>query len=437
MCDTFVVLPPATAEGTVILGKNSDREPNEIQSFEFHPPADYPESAQVQCTYETVPQVRHTLGVWLSRPFWMWGAEMGVNEKGVAIGNEAVFTKMPLRKDGGLTGMDLIRLALERGESAENALEVILQFLADVGQGGICGFTDKTMAYHNSFLIADPSSAWILETAGEEWVAKRVDTYATISNGLTIGDDFDRSSPTVIDTARRKGWLKSGETFSFARCYSDWFYTTFSASRKRKSCSHRLIEAAEGSFSVAAAFRLLRDHGGEPYHPDGHFLLNRICAHAANRLSRFAAQSTNSMIAELRTEGSVVWSTGTSAPCTGVYLPHRITGEIRPEDWDDRQGVAYWLRHEHLHREVLRDFAHRIELYRQERDEWETTLREEVSSRGLDADRELALRREAGEREKGWLETLRDGPIHHPPLGYYRGFWRKQNRKLRRLQDSL
>ena len=37
-CDTFVALPPATVDGRVIFGKNSDRPASEVQEIIFVPP---------------------------------------------------------------------------------------------------------------------------------------------------------------------------------------------------------------------------------------------------------------------------------------------------------------------------------------------------------------------------------------------------------------
>ena len=113
MCDTLGVLHGSYA----LFGKNSDRSPNEAQVTELYPARIY-DGGEVACTYRLIPQARETLGVLLSRPVWMWGAEIGVNEAGVAIGNEAVVTKGPYGKPA-LTGRDLLRLALERAESAE------------------------------------------------------------------------------------------------------------------------------------------------------------------------------------------------------------------------------------------------------------------------------------------------------------------------------
>jgi len=110
MCDTFVALPDSTQNGEIIFGKNSDRPHGEIQDIIIIPAMTH-KSEKLECTYITIPQIEKTLAVILSKPRWMWGAEMGANECGVVIGNEAVWTTEPY-KNSGLLGMDLVRLGL-------------------------------------------------------------------------------------------------------------------------------------------------------------------------------------------------------------------------------------------------------------------------------------------------------------------------------------
>ena len=438
MCDTFVVLPPFTSDGSVIFGKNSDREPNEAQALEYHPARVCPAGQTVKCTYLEIPEVRETHAVLLSRPFWMWGAEMGANEKGVVIGNEAVFTKMPMSRRGGLIGMDLLRLALERADTAETAVETIVRLLSEHGQGGVCGLEEKRLTYHNSFICADPEEAWVLETAGPLWATRKVDGFGSISNGLTIGEEFDACHPDTIPTAKQKGWLKSGETFSFSKCFSDWLYTTFSASRDRRSRSFCLIgeekaRQGSGTFDVPAALRVLRDHGGDPYRPDGHLIGDRICAHAANRVTRNAMQSTGSLVAHLKPGTHTFWATGTSAPCTGIFKPVWFGSTPLP-DIGPSPGATFhpdvlWWRHEELHRSVLLDYPDRVQTYRQERDALEADLLEKAENAGPDqraplTEEAFARAREATDRWTGQVRVL---PIGRRPGWIYRQFWKRVN----------
>ncbi len=437
MCDTFVALPPVTTDGSVIFGKNSDREPNEAQVLEFHPRrhADAGHVGNVRCTYMEIPEVRETNAVLLSRPFWMWGAEMGANEKGVVIGNEAVFTKMPYDRKGGLTGMDLLRLGLERSGTAEEALETIVRLLSDHGQGGVCGYEDKKMVYHNSFIIADPAGAWVLETSGPLWAALKIKDIHAISNGLTIGESFDRSHPELVETARRKGWLKKGATFHFAACYSNWLYTTFSACRKRQQRSTSVLGARNDlKIQIADALSLLRDHTGDDYRPDSHFLTSHLCVHAGNGLTRNSG-TTGSFAAQLQPDRRTFWATGTAAPCTGVFKPIRFSEtplpDLGPPPGSSFDTQTLWWRHEYFHRQVLCDLTTRGRLFATERDQLEQEFMTEAAQRETDFFADFT--RQAFDRADGfiarWLPLVQAQPVQRSSGLAFRRYWKKQNRK--------
>ncbi len=384
MCDSLVAVGTATADGSVILAKNSDREPNEAQALTYVPRARHEPGATVECTYIAVPQVGETYEALLSRPFWMWGCEMGVNEHGLAIANEAVFTREPYREIG-LTGMDLMRLALERTASARRALELVIELIETYGQGGNGGLRHKLM-YHNSFIFADPREAWVLETADKFWAAERVRDVRSISNRLTIGNEWDLASDGLIEHAVEKGWCRSRDDFDFARCYSDFLYTRMDGSESRYCRSSELLAAQRGRLDVAAMMTYLRDHGAaaaadSTWNPGKGVTMHAICAHATLGPLR-PSQSTAAMVAHLTPELATAWLTGTSAPCTGIFKPVYLGGAGLPDLGPEPAGVydpdSLWWRHERLHRAVIRDYPTRMALYRAERDELEAAFRQEA-----------------------------------------------------------
>ena len=408
MCDTLVSL---TSDG-VLFAKNSDRDANEAQSLRWHPAQSHAPGAVVRCTNSSIPQVSQTHAMVLSQPWWMWGAEMGANEHGLVIGNEAVFSRGAPRPSTGseLLGMDLVRLALERAASAEGAAGIIVDLLEKHGQGGSCSWEHPRFTYDNSFLLADASGAIVLETAGRAWASERVSGRGrSISNGYTIT--------------------------SFARRYADRAREQVGRAAARRQRTQTAAARAHGPTDL---FSALREHeAAAPRYNPVSGALGAPCAHAGGAVT--STQSTASWVADLRA-APVHWVTGTSAPCTSTFFPLVVDDSAAELSALTTAGAAplrnvhdadhRWWRHERLHRLVLRDPSAAMARFRPERDRIEAAwvaapaaerlgIREALATIDQAESRWYAelLAMELPERRPSWLRALwsrLDGAAHLP-----------------------
>ncbi len=299
MCDTFIALPPATKDGSVIFAKNSDRPAGEGQGIFVAPGARHGLGEVLQCTYTEIPEAERTHAVLLSRIYWMWGAEMGANECGVVIGNQAVWTRFPPGPPA-LLGMDLVRLGLERGATAREALDVMVSLLEEFGQGGPCAENDPGFAYDNSFLIADVHEAWVLETAARLWVAERVTNgVRNISNRLSIRGEFDLGCQDLADEARLQGFPCDHGSVDFAACFSAQPVEPDPGSRE--AWGARLVARNEGGITPEIMMDVLRHHE------------SGICMHGG-------FETTASMVSRLSPGGEAThWLTGEANPCSASF----------------------------------------------------------------------------------------------------------------------
>lgn len=379
MCDTIVVVKP----DRVWFAKNSDRDPNEAQTLDWQRAQNHAPGTTLRCTYLDIPQVSQTAAVLLSRPFWMWGAEMGTNEHGVCIGNEAVFTRQPYSQVG-LTGMDLVRLGLERSVNARNALDAIIQLLETHGQGGGCGLEHRSFTYHNSFLIADPGEAYVLETAGRHWAKERIEGVRSISNGLTMP--------------------------GFAEQHRDQLRSRVANSLIRQKRTATLGCEING---LQDLMHLLRDHGEHGLRYSWiKGALSGPCAHAGGLIA--ATQTTASWIAELKPGNMQHWVTATSTPCLSIFKPVSIDQPIDLGPWPSERHDAqhYWWRHERRVRSQLKatkDF---------------TAQRDELEQRWLKDRPETS---EAFKQAEKWLDAHHYSIEDNRPW-FVRRYWALRNR---------
>jgi secernin len=408
MCDTLVALAAATQRGAALFAKNSDRERNEAQALELLP-ARADGGAPLRLTYLTIPDAPATYACLLSRPFWMWGAEMGANARGVVIGNEALHAVTPAQRKPALTGMDLVRLGLERGATAAEAVDVIIELLERHGQGGDCGHLGRHY-YNNGFIVADPREAYVLETAGRWWAVERVTSQRSLSNAYSIGRGYDRVSGALAAHAAAAGWTGADGRFDVAAALQDEARDAVSFGRGRCARAQGLLDRAAPHLTPASMMAILRDHGDAPDWSPANTPRRTLCMHAAEGARR--SQSVASMVSELRAGRTVHWVTGTSAPCTSLFKPVVLELGLPPQGpppTDRFDAQTLWWRHERLHRRMLRDFGPSLAAIAAERDALEAGFRAAIDRAFDEGGLDVAIARcwaDAEAAETRWLAEL-------------------------------
>ena len=100
---------------------------------------------------------------------------------------------------------------LERAATASAGADLIAELLITIGQGG-SGHAGERRPYWSSFLIADPSSAFVVETSGNDVAVEAVTSTRATSNRTTI-PAFDAAHrhprqpvATLVDPKGRRGY---------------------------------------------------------------------------------------------------------------------------------------------------------------------------------------------------------------------------------------
>ncbi len=149
-----------------------------------------------------------------------------MNEHQLAIGETTIGGRIELKSDEGiLDAPELYRLALERAQTARQAIQTIDELTKSFG------YND----YGECFTFADPKEVWHFEIfgpgkgkKGAVWAAVRIpdDEIGMSANAGRIRqielEDKDHflASENVLSLARERGWWKPGKGEPFEFCYA-------------------------------------------------------------------------------------------------------------------------------------------------------------------------------------------------------------------------
>jgi secernin len=404
--DMVVALPGTTPDGQMLFGHNGSRPAEEGQSLDRQPPRAHACGETLIFGPLALAQVRQTHAVVGWQATGRWGYRHGVNEHRVVVGRNPIRAR--LHSDGsGLTGPDLVRLALERATSARQARDVILDLVGRHGQ-----MAAESEEPNSTFLVADVREAFVLETAGNHWAEQEVHAVRAVSDVCHLHQDWDRISRGLADVAIGRGWWpQDGSKLDFAKIAAPGDREAPPAMR-RWGRATLLLEQHSGRVDRAFVRRLLADHFEMPAarsadafaHP---LAEQSICRHGDDPVAPATAVSLIAELTPLMDQLPLAWC-AFGPPCTSVYFPIPLAGELPhalQADGGDT-GCAVWRSMSRLLHQCRLD-ARRWEQVREEMARLQ--LRFEDNCRDLIAD--AVQLRHAGRQTE--LERLAESFMQH------------------------
>jgi dipeptidase len=421
MCDTFVALPSVTRAKNVLFAKSADCEVNEANAIVRIPRKKHVRGESVRVTHLVIPQAEETYEIFLTKAFWTYGCEVGVNEYGLAMGEEAVFTTEMAEEKDGIIGPDLMRLGLERARNCQQAIEIMTGLLEKYGQGGSAELKGNSH-FDSSFLMSDTSEAYILETAGRKWATRKVDDFDSISNMLGISTNWTACS---VKSDPKTHWA---QTFGLPEVPPNL------GSPDRQCITYDMLKAATGQVSARTMFDIMRHHG-DGYDPAMSDAQRNICMHAGPQENRWW-QADGVMVTDVGEHGVLIWVTGTSGNCVSIFKPvfmgMDLPASIGPTPTEYFDPRSLWWKHELLHRRAMADFDHLVPEIRSDFDvlEQEFLSASDSVKKGSSGEKRDFMEycfHKSMQATEAWISRLRaraDLAFEDPA---YRAMWQKMN----------
>ncbi|MFD1672198.1 C69 family dipeptidase [Agrilactobacillus yilanensis] len=226
-CTSILIGKKASADGTIMIGRNEDSQAAWPKHFVVHPHQDYaqPQKFIAKDTGLTL-DLPQSWAKYTATPEWTnrYGLfeEDGINEYGVAMSatesaysNARILGLDPL-VPGGISEAAMITIVLPFVKTAKAGVLRLGSLISDYGT-----------CESNGILFADHQEAWYLETAGgHQWVAQRIpdDSYAVVANQLAIQTiDFDApdflTAPTLQDFCLKNRLWQPHQPFNFREIF--------------------------------------------------------------------------------------------------------------------------------------------------------------------------------------------------------------------------